>query len=310
MQNYARLGTFGILALVALRIGIGWHFYMEGVSKVTKGGFSSAGFLKAAEGPLAPKFQELLWDNDGSLRLSQDKMNGLFIQAAEDAKKHFGVDEKGAAAIDKLATRYAGLDKKKENYVGLINDVYYEHSEPIGKYWNSVERIQAMEDSGMWTGVESLRGQKESIGQARMADVQPALAALDSLWASYEYDLNALNAEARQSVGHFWFKKPGEGEMNIRVVDRIIPIFDMAVGILLIIGLLTPLASWAAALFLISVVLTQMPGYPGTTPTYYQAIEALGCIVLATTDAGRYAGLDFIPWAFWNRKKATKEAVA
>jgi uncharacterized membrane protein YphA (DoxX/SURF4 family) len=82
----------------------------------------------------------------------------------------------------------------------------------------------------------------------------------------------------------------------------------MVVGILLIVGLLTPLAAWAAALFLVSVILTQMPGYPGSAPTYYQAVECLALVVLATTDAGRYAGLDFLPWAWWQKKKATKAA--
>jgi len=74
------------------------------------------------------------------------------------------------------------------------------------------------------------------------------------------------------------------------------------------VGLLTPLAGWAAALFLLGVVLSQMPGYPGTTPTYFQAIEALACVVVATTDSGRYAGLDFIPWSIWNRGKAAPAA--
>jgi uncharacterized membrane protein YphA (DoxX/SURF4 family) len=78
----------------------------------------------------------------------------------------------------------------------------------------------------------------------------------------------------------------------------------MVVGILLMIGLLTPLAAGLAAAFLVSVVFTQMPGYPGTAPTYYQAIECLALITLMTTDAGRYAGLDFIPWAWWQRKPA------
>jgi uncharacterized membrane protein YphA (DoxX/SURF4 family) len=78
----------------------------------------------------------------------------------------------------------------------------------------------------------------------------------------------------------------------------------MVVGILLVIGLLTPLAGIAAGLFLASVVLTQFPGYPGTLPTYYQAIEMVACFVLAFTDSGRFAGLDFIPWSFWNRGAA------
>jgi uncharacterized membrane protein YphA (DoxX/SURF4 family) len=84
----------------------------------------------------------------------------------------------------------------------------------------------------------------------------------------------------------------------------------MSVGILLMIGLLTPLASWAAALFLISVILSQMPGYPGAEPTYYQAIECLACITLACTDAGRYAGLDFLPWSWWQTRKSEDQTLA
>ena len=89
--------------------------------------------------------------------------------------------------------------------------------------------------------------------------------------------------------------------ITVRQVDKIIPIFDMVVGILLLVGLLTPLAAIAAGVFLLSVVATQFPGAPGSQPTYYQAIEMLACFVVAFADAGRYAGLDFIPWSFWNR---------
>lgn len=95
------------------------------------------------------------------------------------------------------------------------------------------------------------------------------------------------------------FLLPEETIYSTRYIDRIIPIFDMSLGILLIIGLLTPVASLTAAFFLASIVISQFPGYPGTQPTYFQAVEMLGCIVLAATDAGRYFGLDFIPWSFW-----------
>ena len=89
MQNYARLGIFGILSLVALRVGIGYHFYMEGVTKVREGGFSSVGFLKGAKGPLADKFQAMIWDEDGRLRLDQPKVNQLFETATDQAKAHY-----------------------------------------------------------------------------------------------------------------------------------------------------------------------------------------------------------------------------
>ena len=131
------------------------------------------------------------------------------------------------------------------------------------------------------------------------------MADVDALWTLYETSLNDFaNDDQKKKSGSFKIVRPGQGLLSTSAVDKIIPIFDMAVGILLMIGLLTPLAAWAAALFLISVILSQMPGFPGTQPTYFQAVECLALIVLATSDAGRYAGLDFIPWSIWQNKKA------
>lgn len=304
MQNYARLGFFGILALVGLRVGIGWHFYMEGASKVRANNFSSEGFLVAAKGPLAEDFQSMIWDNDGSIRLDQEKMNGLFQQASNKATKHFGLDEKQEKELGKLNSRFFGKDSK-DRWIGRLNEIFDEYAEDIYKYQKGQDRIAKMDDSDLWSGVASLRGQKESIKSDRMAGVRGAMSDVDALWTLYETSLNEFATdEQRQKSGSFSISRPGQGLLSTSTVDKIIPIFDMAVGILLIIGLLTPLAAWAAALFLISVVLSQMPGFPGTQPTYFQAVECLALILLATSDAGRYAGLDFIPWSIWQNKKA------
>ncbi|HBE72313.1 MAG TPA: hypothetical protein DDW52_29615 [Planctomycetaceae bacterium] len=309
MQNYARLGTFGILALIVLRIGIGWHFYMEGVAKVKSGDFSSVGFLKSAQGPLREKFQSMIWDNEGSLRLDQAKMNGLFVQAANRAAAHFDFTEDQNVELNAMVSQFAGLDSEGKEYVGLLNEIFDDHAVEIDKYNESAERVETMKESGTWTGVESLRGQLVSVQAERAKLVEPALDAIDGLWNDYERELNAMaSPEQYAAAKYFDFKRPGEGELSASKIDSIIPIFDMVVGILLMVGLLTPLAGWAAALFLLGVVLSQMPGYPGTTPTYFQAIEALACVVVATTDSGRYAGLDFIPWSIWNRGKAAPAA--
>ncbi len=294
MQNYARLGMFGILALVALRVGIGWHFYMEGVAKVRGNNFSSVGFLNSAKGPLADKFQELIWDNDGQIRLEQKRVAQLFSDAADRSTAHFGLTDEQKKTLARVKTQT----------INKLDEVYAEASEEIYKYQEGRDRIAAMDSSKMWNEVSSLRGQKEKIENDRMAGVRSTLASIDAIWKQYEGQLNSVATPAQlQSAGYFALDRPGEGLVSTRVVDRIIPIFDMSIGILLIIGLLTPLAAWAAAIFLISVVLSQMPGYPGTQPTYFQAVECLALIVLATTDAGRYAGLDFIPWAWWQKKK-------
>ncbi|MFN3190840.1 MAG: hypothetical protein ACE361_09990 [Aureliella sp.] len=311
MQNYARISTFGILALVALRVTIGWHFYMEGATKVRGNGFSSSGFLQAAKGPLADKFQNLIWDHEGRLRLDQPKMNGLLERATNQVVTHFGFTDEQKKELEELRPIYFGVSGDEKRWVGKLNDVYAENQEEIFKYWESTERLESMDDSSTWTEVSSLRGQKEKIENDRKGDVQEAVLAVDAIWQQYEQRLNDIATDAQQSrAGYFTIKRPGQGLVNSGVADKVIPIFDMAVGILLMIGLLTPLAAWAAALFLISVVLSQMPGFPGTDPTYFQAVEAIACITLATCDAGRYAGLDFLPWSWWQNKEKTEAATA
>ncbi|MCU0711444.1 MAG: hypothetical protein MUC43_05260, partial [Pirellula sp.] len=71
----ARLGLLAIVALVALRFTIGYHFYMEGAVKVREGNFSSKGFLTAAKGPLANQFKGLIPDYDGFIRLPELREN-------------------------------------------------------------------------------------------------------------------------------------------------------------------------------------------------------------------------------------------
>ncbi len=291
MSSYLRLGTLGVLALIALRVGIGWHFYMEGATKVRSNDFSSIGFLTAAKGPLAENFQQMIWDHDGKIRLDEEKVKAYFQSAATKAEKHFSFTDQQKEDVKKLAAQYEGK----------LADIYDAAADDIFKYNRSRERLVAMDKTHT---VASLRGQKSKIETELLTAVKPTMASIEAVWNQYESRLNGLATPAqRKSVGAFRFSKPGEHMLSTSVVDKIIPIFDMVIGILLIIGLLTPLASIVGALFLFSIVLTQMPGYPGTTPTYNQAIEGLALLALAATDAGRYAGLDFIPWAWWNRSK-------
>jgi len=45
------------IALVILRVVIGWHFLYEGIAKLLKGNWSAAGYLSQSKGFLAPVFQ-------------------------------------------------------------------------------------------------------------------------------------------------------------------------------------------------------------------------------------------------------------
>lgn len=294
MADLRRIGTLGLIALVALRVGIGWHFFKEGADKIRSGTFSSEGFLKSAEGRFAGLFHGLVWDSDGSIRLNKDLTTEFFQNGAEQAKKHFGLAAEQAAKVD----------ASTKSFVAKLNEIYAEHREAIYKYDESLRRVQKMNEASFWSQVRGLRDQKRKIEKERIQEVAPAIASIEAVSKQFESRLNELGAQGKTTAKRFHLSRPGENSFSSSTLDRIIPIFDLTIGVLLIIGLFVPLAGWLGALFLAGVVFSQFPGDPNTQATYFQSVEALALVVLATVGAGRFAGLDFFPWAFRQNKKA------
>lgn len=314
-STYRRIGFFGVLALVGLRVVVGWHFYMEGVAKVRDGGFSSVGFLNAAKGPLAPQFQEMIPDYDGKLRFDREKMVAAYTSFVERARNaySFNADQTkdAEAALQDTIVRWDSLASPvKVKFYGGKNEGPIERkgewAAQIEEYFEGFERMAEMAKDPKRSEVTSLRTQRDEIETKWRGLVKPALSAIDKNAQTLERRLSALASLAQRHYAGDVHFEIGGGPVSVHTIDKVIPIFDMVVGILLIIGLLTPVAGCAAGLFLASVVLTQFPGYPGTQPTYYQAIEMVACFVVAFADAGRFAGLDFFPWAFWNARAAAK----
>jgi uncharacterized membrane protein YphA (DoxX/SURF4 family)/DNA-binding ferritin-like protein len=195
-----------------------------------------------------------------------------------------------------------------------LNVVLEDWGSDISKYLKGFERIEKNSVDEMRNNVAGMRKQKDSIEYEWKGLARAPLAEIDRILWDVEKEVNALatssqvgkdeSSQVGKNERYEKLRMPDAGPIDVRLVDKYLPIFDMSVGILLMLGLLTPVAALAAGIFLASVVLTQFPGYPGTQPTYYQAIEMVGCFVLAFADAGRFAGLDFLPWSFWNRKKS------
>lgn len=52
-------GTFQLTALVSLRILIGWHFFYEGLAKITNPYWTSAGYLQESQGWFSGLFESL-----------------------------------------------------------------------------------------------------------------------------------------------------------------------------------------------------------------------------------------------------------
>ena len=61
--------AMAFVALMLLRVVVGFHFFTEGTVKLRSGEFTAEYFLRSAKGPMAPAFQSLLSDEEGRIRL-------------------------------------------------------------------------------------------------------------------------------------------------------------------------------------------------------------------------------------------------
>ena len=272
-----------MVALVALRLAVGWHFYREGADKIIDGNFTSVGFFRTAKGPLVPVYQWFLWDGEGRARLDKEATLDAWTQFRQRLVDHYGFDEQQQKQAEKAL--------KLHTY--RLTTFFDDKKEDLDKYFQGLQRRDRNRRDPARQGVASLRGQAEQIDKDVHKDLGPWLSEIDLLWKAYEEDLNNLANEGQTGRGRLTLPKPGRHFLDTLFIDQIIPYFDLLVGACLILGLGTRIMSLAGAGFLATIIGTQFPGAPGAMPTYYQVIEMFAMLVLAAFGAGRFAGLDF-----------------
>jgi uncharacterized membrane protein YphA (DoxX/SURF4 family) len=278
------LGLTVILSLIALRVGIGMHFFREGLNKLRDPKPFSAGFFGSAKGPLADFYHGLVWDRDGQARLDRDAALQAWDQYRAQVEQHFGFDDQQK----KLA---ASIQKRAEQQ---LNDHFEINAGEIDEYRKDVQRRDRYLGDRQRMETPSLREQVEKIDSDLRGKRAKLLTPIDQMWQGYERELNLLASGGHFRQGGLKLDKPGRRFFDTEAIDKFIPWFDATLGVLLIVGLATRPAALVAAVFLFSVLASQWPTAAGTTATWPQFIEALGLLVVAATGAGRYAGIDGI----------------
>lgn len=285
------LGWLAVAMLVLLRVSIGWHFYTEGLDK-SSGDFDAGRFFAAARGPFAETYRQSVWDWEGSLRLDEEKTHHAWSVFRRDLKKHYGMTPEQGKEVDRA---YVSAQEQ-------LKWILDSNANAIEEYKLGRERIHRMQNEAMREGVESLGGQREAIRDEWKQLIAPVLVQIDKVWTVYESEANGVATdEQKAEAGYYPLDKPSDAWIDTSVVNPILPYFDLAIGVCLILGLFTPVAALIAALFLGSVFMSQFPPEPGPTSTYYHMVEAAACLVLAATGAGRFAGLDFLFYALSDR---------
>jgi len=278
------LGQIAVVMLVLLRFTVGYHFLSEGTDKYRTSGWTAKPFFANAKGPFAGQFRQLVWDHDGAVRLNQEQTMIVWATYRDRIAKHFGFDEKQVALA-------------QENYAKAVNQYEYVvelAANDIQEFQLGLGRIDDLDSDPVRSGVDSLAGQRESVRRELTQKISPVFKQIDMIWDNYETAQNQIATDEQlQRRLAYKLVRPRLVVMDTSVIDGLVPYFDMTIGWLLILGLFTPVAALAAAGFLGSVFLSQYPPTTGPGSSNYQLLECLACLVLASTGAGRFAGLDF-----------------
>jgi uncharacterized membrane protein YphA (DoxX/SURF4 family) len=279
-----QIGFLAAAAIVALRVGVGLHFYLEGAAKIQNPKPFSAGFLGSAKGPLASSYKQMVWDADGLYRLNYNYIQPHWDQFRNRIAAHYRFDQDQAAKAKLI------FDDYTRRYSAHVNSKGSE----IEQYYAELKRRDA-NAANPSRELASLLAHDARIAQNRTMLIGPVLASIDKLNQDLENDLNAVaTPEQHQRHGRLEIGKVASRPFDSNFVDRWIPYFDIIVGACLILGLFTRPAALAGGLFLLSVCLSQWPLAPGATPIFYQGVEMLALFFLAAIGAGQFAGLDFI----------------
>jgi uncharacterized membrane protein YphA (DoxX/SURF4 family) len=266
-----------------LRVGIGVHFLSEGLTKLRDDRPFSAAFFGNAKGPLAPMYHRLVWDADGLYRLDANGTKAHWDHYRNRVVSHYQFD----------AAQRARAEQILNDHVERLNFAIGSRADDVNQYYAELKRRDANK-ADPTRSLASLRAHDARIAQERSQLIGPVLADVDRLWKSLEDSLNDLaTTEQWQSAGRLPIGKIGRRTMDSEFMDGVIPYFDMAVGLCLILGLFTRPAAILGGLFLASVCLSQWPGAEGAVPIYYQAVEMLALFALAAVGAGQFAGLDY-----------------
>jgi len=304
-----KYSLFVIVSLVLLRLAIGWHFYKEGAKKFEPG-FSAAPFLWQSKGPLAGTFQGMIADPFGVERLQYETTEAAWKRYVEHAAVHYRYNElqRKAAAVR--------LAQFLDQYAYALRD----WGRDVDEYLIEVQWLQnaKKQDLANVSFRSDWIDQKTTELRGKSA---PWLKQIDDMRKAFEDDLYAISitkienkhfekdgrrlilspalerslAETSVSRSGSRYKAPDPASMPW--INQSVKWAVTLTGVFLVLGLFTRVFCIVGGGFLISVIASQFPFYPGAQPTYYQVIELCGLIVLFATAAGRYAGLDFFVYS-------------
>lgn len=322
--------------LVLLRMCIGLHFFSEGTKKLEPG-FSSAGFLQGAKGPLGPYFRSFAPTlHDWDMLLAVPRQSPDYVSRSQPPAPKlppdFPMPQREAAQLptDGPATAWGNrvLHDWEQTLDGFLKTpgfseeqhkraeaLFAERAEQLKNYLDDVDGEISDYRHELWRlaqwEAQEATGELPYLDR-RIAGKRAETSGMPRKWATaveqmeigFKSDLrNLLTEQQRESA--LAMKQVDTSLKSaswLPTIDRTVTAVTIGAGLCLLFGFFTRLGALAAAAFLFSVMATQPPWVSGAETTYfwYQLVEFTALLTIAAVGAGRWAGIDGIICRLWS----------
>lgn len=289
------------IAISFLRIMIGLHFFLEGSSHLRDPAWSSAGFRKAAIGPLAPMLQADLpetgnWTGTiGALRAAD---SAAVAEAAAAWRASLVTDwhslgDRREAILrsggwtpdedwaDASSAALAAADKK---LAGMLADA----QDDLVEYQRERLRLGEMEGSAMARDLPYIQtriaDKRRELASQRAGWMTEAAAVGDELIATWN---EPLTLDQRRMAA------AAVEPTSLWKADRFVSWALVTIGGCLVLGIFGKFHAMGGVFFLLSVVASQPFWLPAAQATYDQWVEIAGLLVVASVPIGGWSGLDY-----------------
>ena len=289
-----RSTILAVAALAFLRIVLGLHFFLEGLSHLRDPEWSSAGFRRAAVGPLADFYRAAL-PQTGDWSGTLGAADGRTVEEAADAWRKSVVAgwwewlDARVRAVPLDDEVRAAAEEALESAAGELSRYTRSIGEELETYRLDLTRLDSWRRRPGATDIPferqraaRRRGELERDAAVWMADADAIGKRLVAAWdARLPSDVDRRRAAAAAPPSALW------------KADRFVSWALVTIGIGLVLGIFVKFNAMGGALFLASVLVTQPFWVAGAQPTYNQWVEFAALLAIAAVPIGGWSGLDY-----------------
>jgi uncharacterized membrane protein YphA (DoxX/SURF4 family) len=294
-----RFPLIAVASLAFLRIVVGLHFFLEGLNHLRDPDWSSAGFRKAAVGPLADWYRSALpqtgdWSATvgGSDARSVAEVSKAWQESVVTSWRSLldARAKRAALAPDLRAAAEKSLTSAQEELATYATGI----EEDLADYRLQVKRLAGMERKPGAAEIpferERVTKKKKELGGLAAGWMKDAAAIGQKLVAEWDAQLPSDADRARAAAA----AEP----TALWKGDRFVSWSLVTIGACLVLGFLTRFNAMGGVCFLASVIASQPFWAAGAQPTYDQWVEVAALLVIAAVPTGGWSGLDFFlkPW--------------